>query len=155
MDYESMTTPQLQAECKRRGLPSGRVKDQLIERLAAADADEASADGDFTEAEMTVEPEPETVVREVVTQKAAPEVTPPEPRPLPVVAKPASSLPATVFQQSFPVSPEGPSDMQHAEYRAATRQAAIDAGRVPRGDAHRIGTVNGREVYEVSVRAVT
>lgn len=155
MDYESMTTPQLQAECKRRGLSSGRVKAELIGRLTASDAEDAGADGDFTDPEMTVEAEPETVVHEVVPQADAPEAVAPEPSRPVRATRTTPDLPSTVFRHDFPATAEGPTEPQHAEFRAATRQAAIDAGRVPRGDARRVGTVNGREVYEVSIRAVT
>lgn len=143
MDYEAMTTPQLQAECKRRGLPSGRVKAELVKRLRAADA----------RAEVTVEPEPERVVHEVFPQpeRTGPEPTVPNPPPLDVPES-MTAVPANVFRQSFPAGPEGPNDDQHASYRAQTIRAAVEAGLRPRGDAHRIGTVDGREVYEVSVR---
>jgi hypothetical protein len=149
-----MTTPQLQAECKRRGLPSGRVKAELVNRLTAADTEEAGADGDFADVEMTVEAEPEAVVHEVVPQAAAPEAAPPEPHRPVAVSRPVPGLPPTVFQYTFPATTEGPTEAEHAAFRATTIQAAVDAGRIPRGDARRVGTVNGREVYEVSVRAV-
>lgn len=153
MDYSEMTTPQLQAECKRRGLPSGRVKAELVERLTAADTEEAGPDGDFGDIEMTVEAEPETIVHEVVPQTPVPEAAPEPSRPVSMPRR-APGLPPTVFQHTFPATTEGPTDAEHAEFRAATIQAAVDAGRSPRGDARRVGTVNGREVYEVSVRAV-
>lgn len=143
MDYEAMTTPQLQAECKRRGLPSGRVKAELVERLRAADGG----------AEMTVEPEPERVVHEVFPQpeRTGPEPTVPNPPPLDT-PQPATVVPANVFRRTFPAGPEGPNDDQHASYRAQTIRAAVEAGLTPRGDAHRIGTIDRREVYEVYVR---
>lgn len=155
MDYSDMSTPQLQAECKRRGLPSGRVKTELVDRLTEDDA-AGESDRDFADVEMTVEPEPERVVHEVWPQ---PERTTPEPAappsPAPVIPDPAPGLPPGVFRRTFPAGHEGPNDDQHTRFRAETRQAAADAGLVPRGDAHRVGTVDGCEVYEVSVRQVT
>jgi len=152
VDYSELTTPQLQAECKRRGLPSGRVKAELVERLAAADAEEPRPDDDFADAAMTVEDEPETVVNEMFPQ---PEQTAPQPiapQRTVSVPDPAPGVPPSVFQHTFPAIPEGPNDDQHAAFRAQTRQAAAEAGLTVRGDARRVGTVDGREVYEVSVR---
>ena len=37
-DYLGMSIRELQAECKRRGLPTGRTKDELLVRLVEADA---------------------------------------------------------------------------------------------------------------------
>jgi hypothetical protein len=154
VDYESMTTPQLQAECKRRGLPSGRVKAELVDRLIAADAAADPAD-ESAAPEMTVEPEPERVVNEVFPQpeRATPEPVTPNTPPLDVPQR--AAVPPNVFRRTFPAGPEGPNDDQHASYRAQTLQAAEDAGLTTRGDARRVGTVEGREVYEVSVRQVT
>lgn len=152
MDYSELTTPQLQAECKRRGLPSGRVKAQLVERLEAADAmadGEAAAGGG-----MSVEAEPERVVNEAFPQPDRPEPEPEAVAPQRVVdiPDPVPGLPPTVFRCTFPAAPEGPSEEQHAARRAQTRQAAAEAGLTTRGDARRVGTADGCDVYEVSVR---
>ncbi|MFM9635971.1 SAP domain-containing protein [Streptomyces turgidiscabies] len=156
MDYSEMTTPQLQTECKRRGLPSGRAKAELVERLEAADAAEADPNDTQADVEMAVEPEPERVINEAWPQ---PERTDPKPgQPASPIAAPGtdpSVAPLRAFRQTFPAAAEGPTDDEHAAFRAQTRQAAIDAGLTPRGDAHRVGTVDGHEVYEVSVRQAT
>lgn len=152
MDYEQMTTPQLQAECKRRNLPSGRVKAELVDRLQAADAVAADPNDETAEPEMTVEQEPERIVNVVWPQPERSELPAPEPTVEAADPVPPETVAPTVFRHTFPAGPEGPNDDQHTAYRAQTRQAAIDAGLSPRGDARRTGTVDGREVYEVSVR---
>lgn len=133
MDYESMSIRQLQAECKERGLPSGRAKSELIDRLTADDATNA-------EALAT----PETPAETAPAHRADP---PPD-----VVS---GSAGRRTFRQTFPAGPEGPGEEEHLAYRQSTLQAAVDAGLTPRGDAHRVGTVDGHEVYEVPVRAVS
>lgn len=142
MDYEQLTTRQLQDECKQRGLPSGRVKAELIERLTEYDAIHADAVDDFAAFEEDPPPsvEPET--------SSAPE----QPRPMgePLVAEPPS-VPG-VHQCRFPAKSEGPSEQEHADYRAQTAAAAAGLGLAVRGDAYRTGTVDGFEVYEVRVR---
>lgn len=148
MGYESMGLRELQAACKSRGLPSGRSKAELVQRLTEHDIDPPE------EPELRVETEPETVAREVVQQ---PPVTTPAPTaapPMPVVvAEPPEGLMApTVYQQTFPATPDGPSEDQHAAHRRDTRQAALDAGHAPRGDARRVSTVDGQWVYEISIR---
>lgn len=153
MDYNTLTTPQLQAECKRRGLPSGRAKTELVERLQGADAAEADPNDETALPEMTVEPEPERVVNEVWPQPehAGPQPTEPDfPLDVPDAAPRVPS--AGVFRQTFPAGPEGPNDDQHRAYRELTVQAARDADLTPRDGGRRVGTVDGREVYEVSVR---
>lgn len=111
MDYDQLGTPELQQECKRRGLPSGRVKADLVQRLTDHDASGAE--------------------------------TPP-----------AGEQPALI-QCTFPAGSEGPDDEEHLAYRQTTIQTAIEQGLAPHGDAYRVGTVDGHEVYEVNVRAVT
>ncbi|MGY0062840.1 SAP domain-containing protein [Streptomyces sp. LZ34] len=154
MTYESIPIRDLQAECKRRGLPSGRAKAELVQRLTDDDANQAST----PEPDLQVEQEPETVVTEVNEQPLADTGRKPEPQPtpMPVVAEPREGVVApTVFRQAFPASPEGPSEDQHDTHRRDTRQAAVDAGHTPRGDARRIATVDGHDVYEISIRAAT
>lgn len=141
MDYEQMTTPQLQAECKRRGLPSGRVKAELIERLA-------EADGQGTP--TVVLSDGEQVPRPDVTIAAQPDLLPPPPEPFtPREPEPA---PPAVFRATWQLGPGGLDDATHAVLRQQTRDAASAAGHVPRGDAYRVGTTADGEVYEVNVR---
>lgn len=160
MDYESMTTPQLQAECKHRGLPSARAKADLVQRLTehdAAAADESSElvaeDGaEFdpepsAEAEAGEAPQADVDDFEPVAEGDSTPVRAPEPAPAPAAP--------TLFRQTFPAGPEGPDEEEHLAYRQTTRQAAVEAGLVPRGDAYRTGTVDGHEVYEVRVRAAS
>ena len=59
------------------------------------------------------------------------------------------------FRLDFAAEPDGPDEETHLANRHATVQAAIEAGHLPRGDARLAATVNGRWVYEVSVRQVT
>ncbi|MEU1309502.1 hypothetical protein ABZ419_11490 [Streptomyces cinnamoneus] len=54
----------------------------------------------------------------------------------------------------FPAGPEGPDEEEHLAYRQAVIQAALAAGHTPRGDAYRVGTIDGHEVYEVRLRQV-
>lgn len=126
-----MSTRELQEECRRRGLPSGRVKAELAQRLTDADAEVVSADDDFADELL---PAGET------------DAADPEP------VQPVSALPATpgVFRLDFEAEAGGPDEETHLACRQATLQAASEAGYVPRGDAYRTGTVDGREVYEVA-----
>ena len=131
-----MSTRDLQEECRRRGLPSGRVKAELVARLTDADAAEAgSADDDFADDTLPAD-----------STDAVDEAPTPEP------VQPVSALPAApgVFRLDFQAEAGGPDEESHLAYRQATIQAAIEAGHVPRGDAYRTGTVDGREVYEVA-----
>lgn len=132
MDYEQMSTRELQEECRRRGLPSGRAKTELVERLTEHDTEAADAPA--------------------MPQAPAPNA------PLPSVSPGdrAHSVPAPVVQRlQFPAGPEGPDEEEHLAYRQAVIQAALKAGRIPRGDAYRVGTAGGYEVYEVRLRQVT
>ena len=77
MDYDAMSTPELQQECKRRGLPSGRVKAELIARLNEHDATEAGMEDDFAdmpavEATPDVDLLADVVVHELVTVEVPP-----------------------------------------------------------------------------------
>lgn len=139
MDYEAMTTPQLQAECRRRDLPTSRSKGVLVGRLRDADAAAGAP-------ELTVEAEPTRVVTEPVPRDA--------PAPVRVEDRRRGWQPAppTVFRRTFPVCPGGPDEVQHAAYREATLDAAVDAGHEPRGGAYRIGTTPDGEVYEINIR---
>lgn len=133
-----MSTRDLQEECRRRGLPSGRVKAELVARLVEADgAEVVSADDDFDD---NAHPADST---DAVDETADPEPVSPQP------AAPG------VFRLDFQAEAGGPDEEAHLAYRQATIQAAIEAGHLPRGDAYRTGTVDGREVYEVAVEAVT
>jgi hypothetical protein len=136
VNYEQMSTRDLQEECRRRGLPSGRVKAELVQRLTDADAAETvSADDDFDDNAHPAD-----------SPDAVDETADPEP------VQPASAPPAApgVFRLDFQAEAGGPDEESHLAYRQATIQAAIEAGHVPRGDAYRTGTVDGREVYEVA-----
>lgn len=146
MDYEQLSTRELQDECRRRGLPSGRVKAELIARLTEADtADAGSAGDDFDD--TPVEGASSEPVVEVTAQ---PDLLPPEPAPF----KTTDPEPATpfVFRQTFKVGPGGLDDGTHAEFRQKTIDAAVEAGHKPRGGAYRVGTTTNGDVYEVIVR---
>jgi hypothetical protein len=151
MDYEQMTTPQLQAECKRRGLPSGRVKNELVARLAEADAaSEDSADDDFGDSATVVLNDGESAVRTDVPVTAQPDLLPPAPEPFtPHEPEPA---PPSTFRATWPLGPGGLDEATHATLRRQTLDAAAQAGHTPRGDAYRVGTTADGEVYEVNVR---
>jgi hypothetical protein len=137
VDYEQMSTRELQEECRRRSLPSGRVKAELVQRLTDADtADAGSTDDDFEDDTLPTEP----------ADAAAPE---------PASAPPVLIAPAGAFRQDFEAEPGGPDEETHLAYRQATIQAAVEAGHTPRGDARLAATVDGRWVYEVSIRRVT
>lgn len=159
MDYESMSTPELQQECKHRGLPSGRAKADLVARLTEYDQAEASPVDDFAdtpvvEAVPDVDLLQDVVVREVLTVDTPPVSAPakgPDPLPDPAPEGPAP----TTFRSSFLARPDGPSEAEHLDYRRRTRDAALAEGLSPRGDARRVGTVDGYEVYEISIRRVT
>lgn len=131
MDYEQMSTRELQEECRRRGLPSARAKADLVERLT--DHDSALAD--------------EPAALQAPAPGEPPASTPPGDR---------SHLPTApaVQQMRFPAGPEGPDEEEHLAYRQAVIQAALAAGHTPRGDAYRVGTIDGHEVYEVRLRQV-
>lgn len=132
-----MATRDLQEECRRRGLPSGRVKAELVQRLTDADADAGSADDDFDDSTAGS--------THVVDETAHPEPV------QPASAPPAEPSPPGVFRLDFAAEAGGPDEETHLAYRQATLQAAVEAGLVPRGDAYRTGTVDGRELYEVAV----
>ena len=55
----------------------------------------------------------------------------------------------------FGARPAGPRVAEHLDYGRRTREAAVSVGLAPRGDARRTGTVDGHEVYEISIRQVT
>ena len=159
MDYQSMSTPELQQECKRRGLASGRVKAELVARLGEHDVAEGGADNDFVdtpavEAIPDVDLLRDVVVHDVVTVDAPPPPTHSDgPAPLPDPA-PEGPVP-TSYRCSFLARPDGPSEAEHLDYRRRTRDAAVGEGLSPRGDARRTGTVDGHEMYEISIRQVT
>jgi hypothetical protein len=149
VDYESMSTPELQQECKRRGLPSGRAKAELVGRLVEDDG-----------AQLGVVAEPDTdLLADVVVHDEVPSAPghtgdAPDADPVGILVAGAADTPAppAVFRLTFPAGAEGPSEDEHLRYRNETIAAATAAGHVARGDARRAGTVGGREVYEVSVR---
>lgn len=132
MDYATLSTRELQEECKRRGLPSGRAKAELTERLLAHDAAARQPDAST--------PAP----------GGTPTPTPPGDR----SDTPTPTVPGA-HRERFPAGLSGPDEAEHLAYRQATIQAARAAGHVPRGDAYRIGTVDGHEVYEVRLRQVS
>ena len=163
MDYDAMSTPELQQECKSRGLPSGRVKAELVARLNEHDAVEPGMEDDFddmpaVEATPDVDLLADVVVHELVTVEAPPA---PEssggPGPLPGhLPGPVPTEPApTSYRCQFLARPDGPSEAEHLDYRRRTRAAAESEGFSPRGDARRTGTMDGHEVYEISIRQVT
>jgi hypothetical protein len=159
VDYESMSTPELQQECKRRGLQSGRAKVDLVARLTEHDEAETNPDDDFIDTPVVeASPDPDllrdVLVHEVLTVDAPePPVASVGPDPLPDPA-PTAAAP-TVFRSSFAARPDGPSDAEHLDYRRRTRAAAVAEGLSPRGDAYRVGTAAGHEVYEINFRRVT
>lgn len=140
MNYEQMPTRELQEECRRRGLPSGRIKAELVARLTEADeAGDGSAEDDFVD-DIPQQSTPEAPGETVATVEE------------PAATPPSGAVVSSVFHLDFPAEPGGPHEEDHARYRQATIQAAADAGLVPRGDARLAATVDGRWVYEVLVR---
>lgn len=152
MDYEQMSTPQLQAECKRRGLPSGRVKAELAARLAEADASDAgSAEYDFDDSgTLVLLDDGERVVRPGTPVTAQPDLLPPTPEQF-TPQEPEPAAPST-FRRTYQTGPGGLDEATHAALRRRARQDAVEAGHAPRGDAYRVGTTADGEVYEVNVR---
>ncbi|MFF4346804.1 SAP domain-containing protein [Streptomyces sp. NPDC001530] len=126
MDYEQMSVQELRAESVRRGLGTARARADLIQRLTDRDAAPDSSAGDAPVDEAVPAP--------------APASAPAGPR---------------AFRQDFEAEPGGPDEETHLAYRQATIRAATEAGHTPRGDARLAATVDGRWVYEVSVRQVT
>jgi hypothetical protein len=162
MDYEAMSTPDLQRECRRRGLPSGRVKAELMQRLTEADA-QSDEDGigdagvhpgglaSATEGGVKVQlAEGECVLRPDVQVVAQPDLLPPVPEPF-TPREPEPAAPST-FRRVHRTGPGGLDEATHAKFRDRTRQAAVEAGHTPRGDAYRVGTTADGEVYEINVR---
>ena len=134
MDYEAMTGSELQEECARRGLPSSRAaKAVMVQRLTDHDAEQKP--DDLVEAPISPA---ESAIPAAMVQAAQ-----------------ISPAPVSAFRKAFQSEPDGPDEETHLAYRQATLQAAADAGHTPRGDARLAATVDGRWVYEVSVRQVT
>lgn len=137
MAYEQWGVRELQEECRRRGLPTARAKADMAQRLTGDDA--ATFEGSS----------------EPPAQDPFPDAAPDEPAregPSEGTQAPMSALPPAVFQCRFPAQPGGPDEETHLAHRLHTRQAAAAAGLTPRGDAHRLGTVDGHDLYEVHVR---
>lgn len=141
-----MGVQELRAECQRRGLGTARARADLIQRLTADDAQgDAAFEDDFADSAETAEEaasgnEPADPVDAASVASAEPAI--------------ASVSPGT-FRQEFQAEPGGPDEETHLACRDATRQAAIEAGYTPRGDARLAATVEGRWVYEILVRQVT
>jgi hypothetical protein len=153
MDYGQMTTPQLQAECKRRGLPSGRVKAELVARLTDSDAQNATpetTEGAGADLPTVVLSDGEQVPQPDVTVAAQPDLLPPPPEPF-EPHEPEPAAPSS-FRCTWQAGPGGLDEATHTELRRQTRDAATAAGHTPRGDAYRVGTTADGEVYEVNVR---
>lgn len=136
-----MGVQELRAESQRRGLGTARARADLIQRLTDHDAQhEGTFEDDFTEgvvpsdapAELTASAETGTAAR-------------------------ADSSPAPIraFRKTFTAEFGGPDEETHLAYREATRQAAVEAGLIPRGDARLAEAGDGVWVYEISVRQVT
>lgn len=126
-----MGVRELQAEAKSRGLATSRVRAELIQRLTDHDAAKP-ADA------------PQAPAGDAPADEAVP---PPEPAGAPAGPR--------AFRRDFEAEAGGPDEETHLAYRQATVQAALEAGHLPRGDARLTATVDGRWVYEVSVRQVT
>lgn len=128
-----MGVQELRAETQRRGLGTARSRADLIQRLTDHDA-ATPANDDFDELD-TVAPEADPVQH--ASAPSAPGPTP------------------GVFRKTFQAEAGGPDEETHLAYREATRQAAVEAGHTPRGDARLVAAVDGRWVYELFVRQVT
>lgn len=146
MDYEQLSTPELQQECKNRGLPSGRSKAELVQRLT--DDDAAGGETAPSDPETETAPEPGDEQPDAAGQQPGPEAQA-------VTPDPDSAPAPTVIRCTFPAGREGPGEEEHLAYRQTTIQTAVDQGLTPRGDAYRVGTVDRHEVYEVAVWPVT
>lgn len=125
-----MTASDLQEECARRGLPSSRAaKAVMVQRLREHDEQEGGTPPGAT-AQPAAPHEPDA---------AAPPAPKPDARP-------------GVFSKTFHAEPGGPDEETHLAYRQATIHAAAEEGWQTRGDARLTATVDGRWVYEVTVR---
>ncbi|MFD9464373.1 SAP domain-containing protein [Streptomyces sp. NPDC060027] len=132
-----MSVTELRAESARRGLGTARARADLIQRLTGHDGEQqpSLAEGEYV---LSGEAVRKTAVSaETISQAGA-----------------ASASPRA-FRQDFEAEPGGPDEETHLAHRQATAQAAVEAGHLPRGDARLAATVDGRWVYEVSVRQVT
>lgn len=141
-----MSARELQEECKRRDLPSARDKQTLVQRLT--DADTAHTPTIDVEADFD-DPDPG------IDSTPAPK---PDPAPAPAghQAPPTDGLVSPgLFRSTFSGDPDGPFEEEHLAFRQSTRQAAVDAGHEPLGDAYRIATTDGLHTYTVHVRQVT
>lgn len=127
MNYEDMSVQELRAESQRRGLGTARARADLIQRLTDDDTNAAAT-------------------AEVPADALADATAPP--------AQLSTATAPRAFRRDFEAEPGGPDEETHLAYRQATVQAAIEAGLIPRGDARLAATVDGRWVYEVSVRQV-
>lgn len=141
MDYESMTTRQLQELCRSRGVPTSRAKADMVARLTA---DDSLPDVSLTEGEFVLSA---SAVRAVGAQA--------DHHGLGDTPNSEQLVAPGTFQMTFPATDGGPDDEEHLANRQATLQAAREAGFETRGDAHRTGTVGGQHVYVVGVRQVT
>ena len=136
-----MGVQELRAESQRRGLGTARSKADLIQRLTEHDAQQnTTAEDDFTE-------------------DAAPSGAPAKPTPAaePEATARADSAPAPIraFRKTFQAEPGGPDEETHLACRDATRQAALEAGLTPRGDARLAAASDDVWVYEILVRQVS
>jgi hypothetical protein len=136
VDYDDWSIRQLQDECRTRGLPSGRSRSDLAQRLRDNDA---------------------KALPEVVAESDVP------PQPAPVEADPQPPTPAVQGAATFRCTHPHPGqagldDQTHLAYRRRTNEQAVEAGHRPRGGelgAWRAGTTADGEVYEISIRQDT
>lgn len=140
-----MGVQELRAESQRRGLGTARSKADLIQRLTDHDAEqEGTAEDDF--ADDTAPSGGQTEPTEPAESGAPP---------VPLDATESAPAPIRTFRKTFQAEPDGPDEETHLAYREATRQAAVEAGLTPRGDARLAEAKGGVWVYEILVRQVT
>lgn len=145
MTYEDMSMTQLKALTKARGLGTGRSKQDLIDKLVAADA-EVVDDTDLTEDQI-----------DDMMEKGEPVDISPEPESAPEAEEPApqdEDPSPTVFRLSY--SHVGPLlDSEHEAFRKRTYDLARLEGFEPFGGefaARLIKSENGQLTYELEVR---
>lgn len=141
-----MGVQELRVETQRRGLGTARSKADLIQRLTDHDAaQDSSVEDDFSDQPADTDA---PAADAATATSEAPEATPPADAASPPV-------PIRAFRQTFQAEPGGPDEETHLAHRDATRQAALEAGHTPRGDARLVDTRGGTWVYEILVRQET
>lgn len=146
-----MGVQELRAESQRRGLGTARSKADLIQRLTDHDAkQDSTVEDDFAD-------DTTPSGGQVASGESAENDLAQTPISTPEAAPSAGSTPPPIraFRKTFQAEAGGPDEETHLAYRDATRQAAVEAGLIPRGDARLAEASDDVWVYEILVRQVT